>query len=218
MKNNRGLFWIITGLLLIAAAVFLVGYNLYTSTRAESTAETLAQQLSAVIPTDNIPTSPLAAPASPETTYQLSEVEIPDYILNPEMEMPVVNIDGVDCIGTLSIPALELTLPVISQWNYTLLQQAPCRYLGSAYTKDLILMAHNYEAHFGRLHELQMGEQMEFTDADGNVFRYQVVAKEILMPTAVNEMVSGDWDLTLFTCTVGGANRVTVRCELTETE
>ena len=37
---------------------------------------------------------------------------------------------------------------------------------------------------------------------------------ETLMPTAVEEMESGDWDLTLFTCTVGGRTRVAVRCAL----
>ena len=46
------------------------------------------------------------------------EVEISDYLLNPNMEMPEVEIDGNDYIGTLSIPALELSLPVMSQWSY----------------------------------------------------------------------------------------------------
>jgi sortase A len=27
---------------------------------------------------------------------------------------------------------------------------------------------------------------------------------------------SGDWDLTLFTCTIGGVSRVTVRCQKAE--
>ena len=49
---------------------------------------------------------------------------------------------------------------------------------------------------------------------DGNVFNYEVVAKETLMPTAIEEMASGDWALTLFTCTVGGSYRVTIRCDL----
>ena len=38
------------------------------------------------------------------------------------------------------------------------------------------------------------------------------------MPTSVQEMTDGDWDLTLFTCTVGGKSRVTVRCVLAEGE
>lgn len=34
--------------------------------------------------------------------------------------------------------------------------------------------------------------------------------------TRGNEMTSGHWDLTLFTCTVGGASRVTLRCDRVE--
>ena len=48
---------------------------------------------------------------------------------------------------------------------------------------------------------------------DGNVFSYEVMALETLAPTAVEEMTEGDWDLTLFTCTVGGTTRLAVRCE-----
>jgi sortase A len=29
----------------------------------------------------------------------------------------------------------------------------------------------------------------------------------------VEEMESDEWDLTLFTCTIGGKSRVTIRCE-----
>ena len=50
---------------------------------------------------------------------------------------------------------------------------------------------------------------------DGNRFAYQVVVRETLEPTAIDEMQSeedGAWDLTLFTCTIGGQSRVTVRC------
>ncbi len=51
---------------------------------------------------------------------------------------------------------------------------------------------------------------------DGNVFSYEVALLEILQPTDVDEMEGGDWDLTLFTCTVGGKSRVTARCERTD--
>ena len=51
---------------------------------------------------------------------------------------------------------------------------------------------------------------------DGNLFTYEMAERETLMPTSVEEMTSGDWDLTLFTCTVGGQSRVTVRCTLVE--
>ena len=37
---------------------------------------------------------------------------------------------------------------------------------------------------------------------------------EAIPATAPEEMESGDWDLTLFTCTVGGRTRDTIRCIL----
>ena len=52
-----------------------------------------------------------------------------------------------------------------------------------------------------------------FTDVDGNVYNYEVAELETLQPAAVDEMKSGEWDLTLFTCTIGGQTRVTVRCD-----
>ena len=129
------------------------------------------------------------------------------------MEMPVKTIDGLEIVGILRIPALELELPIISQWSYPDLQTAPCRYSGSAYLNNLILCGHNYSSHFGNLKELREGDIITFTDMDGNLFTYEMAERETLMPTSVEEMTGGDWDLTLFTCTVGGKSRVTVRCD-----
>ncbi|MCI6013115.1 MAG: sortase [Firmicutes bacterium] len=187
---------IITGLLLIAAALSLTIFNLYDEYRAE---QSVNQILSRMAPQEDT----------------LLEGEIPDYLLNPAMEMPVEIIDGRDYIGTLQIPSLDLKLPVLSSWNYPNLRVAPCRYTGSAYQGNLIIAAHNYPSHFGNLKHLQEGETVLFTDADGNRFTYQVVVRETLEPTAIDEMESeedGAWDLTLFTCTIGGQSRVTVRC------
>ena len=78
----------------------------------------------------------------------------PDYVLNPDMEMPEIQLSGLDnasCIGTLKIPALHLELPVLSEWSYPLLRKAPCRYAGSAYKGNLVIAAHNYSSHFGQI-------------------------------------------------------------------
>lgn len=190
------------GLLLIAAALFLVSYNLYDELRAEQAARQMVNKLEA-----STNQEPLA---SDERTV------IPDYVLSPNMEMPVETINGIDFIGVLRIPALELELPVISEWNYPNLKTAPCRYSGSAYLNNLILCGHNYASHFGRLKTLSEGDIATFTDIDGNVFIYKMVERETLNPTDIEGMESGNWDLTLFTCTVGGQSRVTIRFELEE--
>ena len=197
MSAKRGTFWINLGLLLVAAALFLVGYNLRTAKQAERTAEAVISQMCQALPT-------APGESSPPT--------LPEYLKDPNREMPVQTIDGRDYIGVLSIPALELELPILSGCTYPNLKVAPCRYLGSAYNDSLVIAAHNYSTHFGRLSTLQDGDSVLFTDMEGTVFSYEVVALETLMPTAVEEMATGDWDLTLFTCTLGGQSRVTVRC------
>ena len=52
-----------------------------------------------------------------------------------------------------------------------------------------------------------------FTDFDGNVFVYKVREIETIKGTDIEGMLNGEWALSLFTCTIGGQMRITVRCE-----
>lgn len=205
-KNQIGKIFTITGLLLFAAALALFAYNLWDGYRAEQSTEKLLEEYR----DKNQDISDEGEQA------EESDGQIPDYQLNPEMEMPeiaVEDLDGVACIGVLEIPAIDLKLPVLSEWSYPLLKKAPCRYSGSAYLDNLVIAAHNYRTHFGKLKELETGDEVIFTDAVGNRFEYQVAAVEALTPQSVEDMTSGEWALSLFTCTMDGKNRVTVRCE-----
>ena len=197
MKANRGrgTVWINAGLLLIAAALFLSAYNERESHEARDSARQVIAQLCDELPTE----------AGEPTT-------LPDV----RREMPVKTINGRDYIGVLSIPSLELELPVISQWDYPALKIAPCRYSGSLYQDNLIICAHNYASHFGKLKELQPGDIVLFTDMDEHVVTFQMVERETLNPMDAEGMEAGDWDLTLFTCTIGGQTRVTIRLERVE--
>lgn len=106
----------------------------------------------------------------------------------------------------------------MSEWDYTRLKIAPYRYVGSTKTDNLVIAAHNYERHFGTISSLKIGDEVYVTDMDGVVSSYQVAETDILQPTEVEEMTSGDYDLTLFTCTYGGKTRVTVRCDRAQEE
>lgn len=127
-------------------------------------------------------------------------------------EMTEVMIDGYAYIGYVSIPALGLELPVMSEWDYDRLKIAPCRYSGSTKTDDLVLCAHNYSRHFGNIKNLTVGDSVCFTDMDKETVWYEVASVDILEPGDVEAMTDGSYGLTLFTCTYGGASRVTVRC------
>lgn len=130
-----------------------------------------------------------------------------------EEKLPVVEIDGYGYIGFVSIPALGVELPVMADWSYPQLKISPCRFTGELYSDDLVIMAHNYDRHFGSLKDLRVGDTVTFTDMDGVSTLYAVAALDLLEPTDVEELTAGDFDLTLFTCTYGGKSRVTVRCD-----
>ena len=211
-KNRLGRFFTGAGLILVASAVLLLMYNLWDSRRAEeSQEEILAEYLSENKKASEVPSDPDGEAADSQ--------DIPDYMLDPDMEMPeftLSSLGDISCIGILEIPALDLQLPVISEWSYPALRLAPCRYTGSAYKGDLLNAAHNYQSHFGRLKTLSTGSEVIFTDAVGNRFVYQVAVIEALTPWSVEDMTSGEWPLSLFTCTLDSQNRVTVRCEYSE--
>lgn len=126
--------------------------------------------------------------------------------------MPVTMLKGYPYIGYVSLPTIDRKLPVMSDWTYPRLRISPCRFSGSTETDDLVILAHNYNRHFGPISSLKQGDPVFFTDLNGIVSIYEVVETDTLNPTAVEEMTSGEWDLTLFTCTYGGKSRVAVRC------
>lgn len=189
------------GTALLCGALSLLFYNQNQAVSAEQAVDAVMPQI-------------LEQIAQPTGESREEPIWFPkDYLEPKDMVMTEVEIDGYAYIGYLSIPALGLDLPVMADWDYSKLKIAPCRYTGTLKGEDLVVMAHNYARHFGRLSDLAPGDSVMFTDMDGLVARYQVVAIDILAPSAVEEMTSGSFDLTLFTCTFGGQNRVTVYCD-----
>ena len=205
-KTRLGNVLLAAGALFLAAALLLTGNNLVETYQAGQTSERLSQEVSSRIESQSQDADSLSQAAL------AGEEETPEYLRNPEMEMPVEEIEGNGYIGLLEIPALGLSLPVMSQWSYPNLKLAPCRYSGSAYTGNFTIAGHNYSTHFGPIGELNAGDSITFTDMQGNRFAYEVQVVETLEATAVADMVSEEWDLTLFTCDLSGESRITVRC------
>ena len=202
MKNKRGTGLILIGAVFVFAAASLSAYNIIEENNAKTFSENAVSVLEQQI----------VIKEETGIFENAAETEIPDYILNPDMDMPETEIDGTKYIGTLEIPKIALDLPVISEWSYQSLKIAPCRYFGSAYLDNMVIAAHNYKSHFREIENLSAGDEVVFTDIDGNRFFYSVAAAEVLPPEAVEEMTSG-WDLTLFTCNSAGTFRVAIRCD-----
>lgn len=204
MPKKTGIAIVSVGAVLILSALLLFLHNLYEDAHAGQEAENLLAGVEAAISSQaaNVPSEPEAAEAQPAEP------------LDPEM--PAVMLGDYEYVGYVEIPALGLRLPVMADWDYTRLKTAPCRQFGSSRTDNLVIAAHNYENHFGRLKELVAGDTVIFTDMDGIVNTYSVEKSENLKPDEVDAVQNSGYDLVLYTCTKSGKTRVTVFCSRTD--
>ena len=228
IHKRRGRFFLVAGTLLIAAAMGIVGYNLWENRQAGIARDRVVEQLSKELPLLSGQPSPaqsekrddgkesniyLPFPGGSDSVANVQEIVYPDYVLNPNMEMPTKTIDGHEYIGVLFVEAEDLYIPIMSDFDYKHLKINPCRYAGSLYQDNLVLAAHNYATHFGWLYTAAVGDELTFTDMDGNVFRYRIADIEQMRPTEAKRMVESEWALTCFTCSIGNQTRLAVRCE-----
>jgi sortase A len=143
-----------------------------------------------------------------------------DSILDIEFDFPddtqpverFIEIDEVMYIGVLSIPTLNLNLPINSTWSNAALKNTPCRYSGNIYDNTLVIGAHNYAAHFRNISNLLIGDQVIFLCAEGIEHLFEIVSLETVRPSSRDSVVYSDYDLTMFTCTFDGQERTVVRC------
>ena len=207
MRKGFGICCIILGVCCLISSLGLIAYNRWEEENAQDTSKNILQDIQENI-LDNTREESTLEDNDRDESQEIS-VDIPK-------EMLTTQVDGYDCIGVLSIPVLELELPVLTDWSYAKLKIAPCHYFGSYYEEDFVIAAHNYQSHFGRLSALQPKDLVLFTDISGTVYCYEVVLLETLPANATEEMITSGFDLSLYTCTPGGSNRVTVRCNAVE--
>ena len=195
MRKGFGICCIILGICCLLSSLGLLLYNRWEEENAQNAAQHILLDVRESIQ---------------DNTGKKSGGENSDW--DGAVAMPAAQVDGYDCIGVLSIPVLNLELPVLADWSYAKLKVAPCHYFGSCYEENFVIAAHNYLSHFGSLSELQPKDLILFTDISGAVYGYEVVLLETLPANATEEMITSGFDLSLYTCTPGGASRVTVRC------
>ena len=204
-RSHRGSVLIFLGLIMILGALGLTAYNIWDAKRAEEAANQISDVLIDKIKDDD------------------SAMQVP--MFDPDTPMPVEVIDGYEYIGILEIPELDLTLPVMNEWDYTRLKISPCRFTGSYYADDLVICGHNYAKHFSPIKWIDISADVYFTNVEGLTIHYIVTNRETVEPTDVELMIDNihnstsstmDWDMTLFTCNTGGQTRCAVRCSRVE--
>ena len=197
-RKVYGRIIILVGVIFILVAVGIVGFNIYTQMEGEKQRVQVMEKLEMKI-TENKDN-----PKPNETIVDDEERTVNDSVI----------IDGVAYIGYISIPSLDIKLPVSKDWNDGLLNVGACRYKGSTYQDNLVICAHNYFTYFAKIYKLSSGDEVVFTDVYDEDILYEVSNQEIVDGKDKNEMLSDEenWDLTMFTCTLSGRTRQTVRC------
>ncbi|MCM1315710.1 MAG: sortase [Prevotella sp.] len=221
--NKIWKIFVISGVAMFLAAVLLCVYNFHESNVAYQNSQTALSGLKNMIP--DIPPETYS-----EHLQKIQEKSKRDVLAESEArqkekaiengtyEMPSVELDGQYYCGYLTIESLALELPVLNEWSYSNLNIAPCRYEGAPESRNFIIAAHNYNSHFGMIKNLSDGDELVFTNCNGEKFHYVVSYTEYIDGYSVEQMSENDstWDMTLFTCTLNGQSRVTVRAKLIE--
>ena len=177
----------VIGALLVVCSIALLCYNNYLDKKASIKSQEVMQPLINLIDDDK----------DSWKGKELTEKEV----------------DGNMYVGFVSIPKLNLDLPVLSRWETTTSRIAPSRYSGNAETDDLVLAAHSYRYHFGFIGKLRPNDKIIFKDMDGRVYLYEVKSVEYVYPTQKQEVMEAGYDLTLYTCTYSATKRIVVFCD-----
>ena len=200
-KNKTGNVLIIIGALLLLSCVCWFLFISLEGNRAEQLSYRKLEKVKQVIL------------ESADHEEQQSENGATNVFVEKEKEeLRVVDIDGCPYIGYLTIPKADLEISVADTWDDEILKSSLCRYYGSSITDDLVIAGHNYSGSFGKLKDLATGDEVWFTDMNGQVIVYEVSEIEVLEGTDIEKMTQSGFDLTLYTCTFGGKDRLTIRC------
>ena len=205
IKKRVGIAFLVTGAALLIAALLLFLYNEREDAHAGEASGAALSAIQEAIADKNQP--PMLELSEKEETEPTEET------ISEPTELTIVNIDGNDYIGYISIPAFELELPIMADWSMEKLQTAPCLQYGSPLTNDAVIAGHNYKQHFRALHEIEAGETVTFTDMNGYSIEYAVQEVKTIDPRSVYEVIDSEYDLILYTCNIGGQTRVIACCD-----
>jgi len=189
-KHRKGsaILFAVLGAICLACTVFLFHLTTQADEAAGERAETLLTHTSTSY--------------SQLLQEDMSEGNTVATLLAPQREM----------LGVISIPSVDLELPVQKEWGDEALEVSPCFYSATMDGEGLVIGAHNYKTHFGHLAECVIGDTVSIRYTNGTTVNYEINNIETLAKNELPRLLDTDSDLTLFTCTPGGHSRLVLRC------
>lgn len=202
MKISRSGVLIALGFLLLASSVALEAQNISTDRKGRESAEQIVREFKEIVMEN-----------SDEDLFP-SVSNDPDE--NDSGGFVIVN-DERYC-GIISIPAIEIELPVSYGYSYEQMSESLCRYCGSIEGRNMIICGHNYKSFLQNLDKVNEGDSVIFTDYRGISYEYAVSEIQLIGGYERRKLIEGgsDWDLSVFTCNYSGYYRYVLRCKFKE--
>ena len=188
MKKSRRLQ--LLGLGLILCGLLALQVNYWMGQRAQTENKQAVQQIQAILP-----------PRTPGVTDHYSD-----------MQMPSLQVGGMDYVALIEVPKFGVQMPVRSQWSRLQVGSCPCRFYGTVYDGSLVVGGDHSEGQFAFLSQIQNGDAVLVTDMTGAQFAYRVSMIYRADSASAEELMDEGYDLTLFARNSAGLEYIIVRC------
>lgn len=124
-------------------------------------------------------------------------------------------------IAIITIPKLNITYPVLSNWSRELLTNATCKYMGPDPNEvgNFVILGHNYRDEkankfFTNLNKLEIRDIIQIKDMSGRVINYAIYSKEVIEDNdlrCTDQNTNGKKEITLITCHDLGKRRLAIK-------
>lgn len=133
-------------------------------------------------------------------------------ILKTEYEAFPREYKGYKVVGKIKIPKLGIEKYILEETTEETLKVAVTKTYGPKANEigNFCISGHNYVQTFGRLKELEIGDEIILTDTYNQEVIYQVYKTYKVAPndtSCLNQETNGERELTLITCTLGAIKR-----------
>ena len=135
-------------------------------------------------------------------------------VLEPRSDntMAVLSMGESDFVGILEIPRFGSALPICAQWGN--LTQYPCYFDGSIYDGSMQIGGTTQRGQYDFYREISVGDQVHFTDMEGNRFVYTVTNMHYTKHADQAALQREDAALTLFVKNVYAFEYLIISCNV----
>ena len=128
--------------------------------------------------------------------------------------MAAMEVDGMDFVGIVDIPAYGRELPVYGHWEAGKVSSFPCRYTGSIYDGSLIIGGSDNAGQFDFMKLITVSDPVHITDMTGARYSYTVTDIRITRDVSTGSLRGQNADLVLFARNTATLDYTLVLCHL----